>query len=167
MKTEVQTSTELTQLCKLIENISVAMLTTHEDDGSLVSRPMSPLQMDGDGALWFFTELRSAKVEHLRVINLSFADPDKSTYVSVSGRGEIHADPARIKRLWTPFVRPWFPDGPDSKNLALLKFVPDAAEYWDAPHSKMVRMFAMAASVAAGKPIGLGEHGSFAALSKP
>ena len=31
-------------------------------------------------------------------------------------------------------------------------------EDWDAPNSKMVRMFAMAASVLAGQPIGLGDH---------
>ena len=54
-----------------------------------------------------------------------------------------------------------------SPELTLLKFVPESAEYWDAPHSKMVRMFAMAASVVAGKPIGLGEHEKLTALSRP
>jgi hypothetical protein len=32
--------------------------------------------------------------------------------------------------------------------------------YWDSPGSKVVRALAMAASVVAGKPVGLGEHGS-------
>ena len=36
------------------------------------SRPMWPLLMDGAGALWFYTDLRSEKVEHLRVLNLAF-----------------------------------------------------------------------------------------------
>lgn len=166
MKIETQTSAEMTQLCKLIEPMSVAMLTNLDADGALVSRPMAPLEIDAAGALWFFVDLRSSRVEFLRIVNLSFADPDRATYVSLSGRGEIRSDHARVEQLWTPFAKPWFPDGPDSSNLALLKFVPHTAEYWDAPNSKMVRMFAMAASVVAGKPIGLGEHETLTHLSQ-
>lgn len=166
MKTETQGSEDLSRLCKMIENISVAMLTNLDDAGNLVSRPMSPLEMDGAGALWFFTDNRSTKIEHLRIVNLSFADSAAGTYVSMSGHAEIDMDRARMERLWTSFARPWFPDGPDSVNLALLKFVPGTAEYWDAPHSKMVRMIAMATSVVAGKPVGLGEHDTLTGLSK-
>lgn len=63
------------------------------------------------------------------------------------------------------FAKPWFPEGPDSSNLALLKFIPDTAAYWDGPSSKMVRALGMIASVIAGKPVSLGEHGSHTALS--
>ena len=168
MKTEIQASADLALLCKLIENLSVAMMTHLDADGALVSRPMVPLEMDRTGALWFFTELRSTKTEHLRVVNLCFADPARVTYVSLSGRGEIHADHARIKRMWTPFDKLWFPDGPDSTNLALLKFVPDVAEYWDAPHSKMVQMFAMAVSVPARRmATAIDKHVALNALLKP
>ncbi|MBC7711637.1 MAG: pyridoxamine 5'-phosphate oxidase family protein [Rhizobacter sp.] len=165
MKIEPQSSDELTRLSKLVEGMSVAMMTTVDDDDALVSRPMSPLEMDSHGAMWFFTDLRSEKIEHLRSVNLSFSDADKSTYVSISGRGEVHAEQARIDQLWTPFARPWFPDGKDSGNIALLKFVPSTAEYWDAPHSKMVRMFAMAASIVASTPIGIGDHDTLTGLS--
>lgn len=165
MKIEPQTNAELTQLGKLLEGMSVAMMTTLDDDDALVSRPMSPLQMDSHGAIWFFTDLRSEKIEHLRVVNLGFSNEDDAVYVSVSGRGEIHAEQARIDELWTAFARPWFPDGKDSNNIALLKFVPSTAEYWDAPHSKMVRMFAMAASIAISKPIGMGDHDKLTELS--
>jgi general stress protein 26 len=163
MKSETQGRPELKQLAGLLENMSVAMLTNVDAEGALSSRPMSPLQMDADAALWFFTDLRSAKVESLRVVNLSFSDPARGTYVSLCGRGEISVDREHIERLWTPLARPWFPDGPDSSDLALLKFVPSAAEYWDAPNSRMVRLFALAASVVAGRPIGMGEHGTLAA----
>jgi general stress protein 26 len=158
MKTYSQTTPALTQLCELVEHMSVAMLTTSNSQGQLISRPMAPLEMDAEGAIWFFTDLRSSKVEQLSKLNLSFSDMDKSTYVSICGRGEIHADQDRIDELWTAFARPWFPDGRTSNDLVLLKVVPDAAEYWDAPDSKMVRLFATAASVVASKPIGMGEH---------
>ncbi len=165
MKTEPQRNAELTQLCELIEDMSVAMLTNLDDKGAMVSRPMSPLEMDINGALWFFTDRHSTKVEHLRVLNLAFTDPAQSTYVSLSGRGELDTDRARIDRLWTPFAKPWFPDGPDSPNLTLLKFTPETAEYWDAPDSKMVRVLAMAASIVTGKPIGMGDHETLTGLS--
>ena len=55
MKTEAQSNEALGQLAALIENISVAMMTTQNADagGALTSRPMSPLLMDSQGALWF------------------------------------------------------------------------------------------------------------------
>lgn len=158
MKTEVQGSAELHQLCQLIENIPVAMLTLCDAHGALVSRPMAPLEMDNTGALWFYMDLHSVKLEHLGAANLSFVDSGRATYISVSGQGKVHTDRARIRRLWTPFAKPWFPEGPESPTLVLLKFEPQRAEYWDAPHNKMIRMFALAASVVAGTPIGLGEH---------
>lgn len=164
MKTQTQNSAELARLATLLEPMSVAMLTSLDDDGALASRPMSPLEMDASGALWFYTDLRSAKVDHLRAVNVAFSDEARACYVSLSGRGEIHADRAQIERLWTAFAEPWFPDGPGSTNLALLKVVPDMAEYWDAPSSAMVRMFAMLASVWDGKPIGAIDHAKHTGL---
>jgi general stress protein 26 len=165
MKTVPQKNDSLTQLSKLIEPLRVAMLTISDAAGDLTSKPMAPLEMDEDGAIWFFTDLHSDKVRHLNIVNLSFTDADNGTYVSISGRGEIQADREHIQKLWTLAAKPWFPNGPDSPNLALLKIIPSSAEFWDAPDSKMVRMFAMAASVAAGKPIALGKHETMDDLS--
>ena len=167
MKTSTQASADLAHVATLIDDIPIAMLTTTEADGALTSHPMAVLEMDEQGALWFFTDSRSSKTEQLRTASLSFVDTAHATYVSLSGHGEIGHDRAQMKRLWTNFARPWFPDGPESPNLALLKFVPDAADYWDGPNSKMVRAFGMLASVVASKPVGLGEHGSHTGLSDP
>lgn len=75
------------------------MLATIEADGALASRPMAALEMDASGALWFFTDLRSSEVEHLRVAHLSFTDLGHGTDVSLSGRGENDTDRGRIERL--------------------------------------------------------------------
>ena len=159
MKLAKQDSAERKRLAELIEPVRVAMMTTIDDEGLLVSRPMTPLEMDADGNLWFFTDLRSSKVEQLRRVNLSFVGSDDGDYVSLAGSGEILNDRKRIDALWSPMARPWFPEGPQSTNLALLKVAPHTAEFWDSPNGKMARLFAMAASVAAAKPIGMGEHG--------
>lgn len=160
MRIQTQDSAERAQLASLLEPMSVAMLTAFDDEGALASRPMMPLELDASGAVWFFTDLGSARVEQLRVVNLSFSDEARACYVSLSGRGELHRDRAQIARLWTPLAKPWFPDGPESTNLALLKIVPDTVAYWDAPSCRMVRLFAMLAPVPNGKSMGgLGRAG--------
>jgi general stress protein 26 len=158
MKIQPQNTQELAQLAKLIETIDVAMLTMRNGNGALRGRPMAPLEMDKQGALWFLIDQHSLDDDEQESVNLSFSDLPHSTYVSLSGRCEILFDRVRINELWTEFARPWFPNGPESNGIALLKFVPHSAEYWDAPNSKMVRMFAMAASIASGRPVGLGSH---------
>ncbi|WP_353090693.1 pyridoxamine 5'-phosphate oxidase family protein [Methylibium sp.] len=143
MNIETQETADLNQLASLIDGMSIAMLSGVERDGSLVSRPMTPLEMDGDGALWFFTDARSEKTERLIPMNLSFSGESHSIYVSISGHGEVVRDREHVKRLWTPYAKPWFLEGPESPHLVLLKFVPHSADYWDAPHSKMLRLVAM------------------------
>lgn len=158
MKIEARATDELTRLAQLLEHMKVAMMTTVGDDGQLESRPMAPLELDADGALWFFTDARSHKVEHLDRVNLSFSDAERQTHVSMSGRGELVADRGRIERLWTPMARPWFPEGPQSPALTLLRVMAERVDYWNAPDSKMVRLFAMAASVVGARPVGMGQH---------
>jgi len=158
MKIRDQITPELTKLGLLINGISTTMLTFVNANQDLVSQPMGPVEMDDTGAIWFFTDINSEKTRHLNTLNLTFNGESDGIYVSLSGNGEIITDEIRKKELWTPFVKPWFPDGPESPNLGLLKFKPLSAEYWESPHSSVIRLFAMAASIVAAKPIGLGDH---------
>ena len=160
MKIKPQQTLELTQLGELIKEARICMLTTLDEENLMVARPMAPQEMCEQGSIWFLTDPNTNKMQHLQLMNLAFSDEGQSTYVSISGHGELVTDRARIESLWSLFARPWFPDGVDYANLALLKFVPHVAEYWDAPDSKMVRMFANVLSIAAAKPIGMGEHGN-------
>ena len=158
MKISEQSTEERTQLAVLIEPIPVALLTLDYEERGLLGRPMAPLEMAADGSIWFLVDQRAIENENLSNANLGFIDHGKSTYVSISGYCELLFDRDHITRLWTEFARPWFPEGDDSAYIALLKFTPENAEYWDAPHSRTVRLFAMAASIVTGKPVGLGIH---------
>ncbi len=142
MKTEKQDSSERTELCRLIQHMTITTMTTANNDGGLSCRPMSPLLLDKYGDLWFFTDIRSEKVKHRDAINLSFTDTSRATYVSLSGHGILHNERSYIDRLWTPFAKPWFSEGPESPNLALLKFVTHSAEYWSSAQSRMVSVLA-------------------------
>ena len=155
------TSEEVGKLGKLIEDIGFAMLTTAMPDGTLRSRPMATQRTPFDGTLWFFTPAESAKVHEVqaeRHVNVSYADPAKNNYVSVSGRATVVRDRAKVKELWSESLRTWFPKGADDPDIALLKVTVDAAEYWDAPSSAMVHLYGYAKAVTTGKRPGPGEN---------
>ena len=142
MRTAPQLNAAMAPLVVRIRQMSNAMLTGLDDTNSLKSRPMTPLEIDSAGAIWFFVDLRSATVKRLAVLHLSFSDPVNARYVSISGRGELDVNRQHIEALWNASSIRWFPDGASSTNLALLKFIPERAEYWDAAQSRMVRTFA-------------------------
>jgi general stress protein 26 len=134
------------RLWELIRHMDYAMLTTIDADGSLRSRPMVPRELGAegtgfDGTLWFFTRADSPKSEEVERhdrVNLSYADPDEQTYVSVSGSAELIRDRAKAESLWNEAMVTWFPKGLDDPDLVLLKVTVEKAEYWDAASSTMV-----------------------------
>ncbi len=149
-------------LFDMIRHIKFAMLTTTDEDGSLRSRPMANKQADEfDGTLWFFTHASSHKVEEVETsqeVNVSYADPDKQSYVSISGKAELVRDRAKAEELWTPMTKLWFANGIDDPDLALLKVTVSKAEFWDGPSSKMVQAFGIAKAAISGDYSGLGEN---------
>ncbi len=159
MKIEPQKSPERSQLGQFLKEMSVCMLTNINEEETLVSRPMSPHHMCQEGHIWFLTSQYSNKVKQLSPINLAFMNESNATYLSLSGFGEVVLDRDLIENAWSVFAKPWFKEGVNSPELCLLKFTTNIADYWDAPHCKMVRLMAIAASIVAAKPVGLGEHG--------
>jgi general stress protein 26 len=146
---------------ELIKDIRFAMLTTVEEDGTLRSRPMATQQTEFDGDLWFFTNANAPKVDEVQReqhVNVSYANPDKQKYVSVSGKAELIRDRQKIEELWNPVYKAWFPQGLDDPNLALLKVSIDQAEYWDSPSSALVRLVGFVKALTTGKPYSGGEN---------
>ncbi len=122
----------LTKLYGLIKDIKFVMLTTVDAKGQLRSRPMTTLEAEPDGDLWFFTRDDAPKVaeaEQERHVNLAYAEPADHRYVSVSGVARIVRDRAKIHQLWRPPHKAFF-EGPDDPHLAILRVTPQEAEYW-------------------------------------
>lgn len=152
---------EFQKLQEMIKGIRIAMLTTVDDDGTLRSRPMATHDMEFDGDLWFFTQEHSAKVEEVQrehQVSVSYSDADKQRFVSVSGRAVLVTDPAKIRELWTPYLKAWFPKGIDDPELALLKVSVEKAEYWEGPASKIVQLLGFAKAALTGQQYDVGEH---------
>lgn len=153
---------ELQDLWDKIKDVRVAMLTTTEQDGSLRSRPMYTQQAEFDGDLWFFTADDSGKVAEIRAdsdVNLAYAEPKDSRYVSVSGKAELVKDRAKIDELWSPMLKAWFNGGKDDPHLALLRVRVSEAEYWDDTQSKMSQLFGMIKAATSSGTYESTEHG--------
>lgn len=146
-------SSQIADLKSKIKPIRFAMFTTIDDNGKLVSRPMTNQEMDAKGNLWFFTSSQTDLWENIVAhpqVNLSFAEPADNIYVSVSGRAERVVDRDKIKAMWNPAVQAWFPHGPDDPHAMLVRVVSDSAEYWDSDASTMVQLYKMAKAVLTG-----------------
>lgn len=153
---------DIQKLGKILKNVQIAMLTTAMPDGSLRSRPMQTQKAEFDGReLWFFTDLNAAKVEEVAAehhVNVSYADPDKQRYASVSGMATLVRDRAKAKELWSAPMKAWFPNGVDDPNLALLRVRVQYAEYWQAPPSKVVQAVGLAKALTTGTRYEAGEN---------
>jgi general stress protein 26 len=115
---------------------------------------MATQETEFDGDLWFFTDAGSPKVDEVERderVNVSYAAPDDNRYVSISGTARLVRDRAKIKELWNPVLKAWFPEGLDDPDLALLRVRVEKAEYWDSPSSKMVQLAGFVKAIATGK----------------
>jgi len=151
----------VTKLGELIQGIKVAMLTTVDDDGSLRSRPMATQDAEFEGDLWFFTRASTAKVhevEHDQHVNVSYADPGRNRYVSVSGRAQLVRDKIKVEQLWSPELKAWFPEGLEDSELALLKVTVETAEYWDSPSSTVVQIAGFVKALVTHQPYEPGDN---------
>jgi general stress protein 26 len=150
------------KLWEIIKDCRVAMLTTVEQDGSLRARPMTTIQREFGGTLWFLAAADSDAASAIagnEQVNVSYADTDKADFVSVSGVASVIGSVAIKEKLWNPMAQAWFPQGPNSHDVVVLKIDATHAEYWDSTSSKLVQLFSTASAVIRGaQPKHLGEH---------
>ena len=122
------------KLAELIKDIDFAMFTTVNEDGRLLSRPMSTQEVEFDGDLWFITSVDTGKAEDIQRearVNVAYAKPEKQRFVSVSGTAVLVNDRAKIDEFWSPVYKAYFPNGKDDPNIRLIKVRVEQAEYWD------------------------------------
>lgn len=163
MQTQTKSgAAEREKVWELIKDIKFAMMVTQDADGSMHGRPMSAMQTDFGGTLWFMTRDHTLKVEALETnpkVMLSYADVDAHHYVSVSGTARIVHDRAKVKELWSEAARVWFPDGPEDPRIALIAVEVTDAEYWDSASSTMVYAYGYVKARLTGEPPSQGALG--------
>ena len=118
---------------EIIQAVQVGMLTTVQDNGELRSRPMLCAGCDFD-SLWFLAAASEALTQEAinrRAVNVSFADPGRQLYASVTGSAEFVQDEQMVQKLWRPELKSWFPSGPEERGLVVLRLDIHHAEAWE------------------------------------
>ena len=162
MKVDAQANADLRKLGELLEGIEVAMLTTRAADGSMVSRPLQTLALEGNGDLVFFTAADSTKLDALLAnpdVNLAYAHPARHLYVSVRGHACALVDRTAIDAYWSVMQNVFFPQGRDDPNLVVLRVRVRDAAYWEPAGNVFARALDFARGMLADEPSDLGRHG--------
>jgi len=150
---------------KLIKEIKFGMLVTGDDDHSrLHARPMTLVQEEYDGTLYFYTSKNDGKAYEIkkdRHVCITFSDPSEQTYVSLTGKANLTIDPELINRYWNKFVSAWYPEGKEDPNLAMLEIKIETGEHWKTDENRLVQLFEIAKANLTDSQPEIGEHEKF------
>jgi len=145
-----------------VNDIKVCMFCTSVTDMPFRTRPMSTLEVDDEGNLWFFSAKSSDKNDEIKnddTVQLIYSKNSDVHFLTITGKATIVEDQAKKDELWNPIVKAYFPEGKDDPNLSLVKIKPEAAHYWDTINGKMITWFKMAASAVTGNQNNVGVEG--------
>ena len=148
----------------LLPQFKSAMMVTHTSTGDVHVRPLA---LQGDlttfgGVLWFFTDERSRKVQESagRVpVSIICQSDQQSAYLHLTGVATVVRDLPKMRELYSPILKTWFPDGLDDPNLTLIKFEANGGAYWDSPGGMLRSLAAFGVAIVTGRPTKAGEAG--------
>lgn len=88
--------------------------------------PMKVISVDDEKNVWFATSLKSEKIDEFKVNpRAGIACSNNEMSVSLQGKIQIVVDSVLKKNMWNDGMRIYFPEGSDSEDYCLLKFVPE------------------------------------------
>lgn len=151
------------KLRELVGDQRVAFLTTSAQNGELHARPLTLADIDDQGNMLFLVDANADWVQGIgfnESVNLSIANADDKTWVSVAGTAMVGVDRAAIHRLWSPEASAFLAGDADGPFVRLLTVMPSSAEYWDAPSTRIARLAVMARAALGDKSAKMGESGS-------
>jgi len=129
------------------------------------ARPMQLVQDAYDGTLFFYTSKSASKVFEIdndRDVCISFSDPGKGVYVSMSGKARLSEDQELIDRYWNSYVAAWFSEGEEDDDIIMLKVKINKGEHWKVKDHKLVQLFEVAkANLTDAEKPDLGENEKF------
>jgi len=148
---------------EMIKDVRICMLITKEINAeNLSGRPMGINKIDADGTMWFFTKASSNKVDEIeesQKVSIAIAHEGSGNYLMIHGTSILSNNKEKMKELWSPIMKAWFPLGLDDPDMTLIKVEPNEVNYWDSSSSKMVVLFNMLKAIVTGKEYSEGEHG--------
>ena len=148
---------------ELVKSEQMCLFTTQLSTIPLSTRPMSAMEADKEGNIWFFSAKSSDKNEHILAdprVQLFFSNSSNYEFLSVYGTAAITEDREKIEKYWTPMIKAWFQNGKDDPEITLIKVTPKEAYYWDTKNNKAISMLKIFTSVVTGKTMDDGVEGT-------
>lgn len=119
----MNTKSKVFELLKSNLTVSLASITKN---GYPRPIPMKVISVDEENNIWFATSLKSDKVTEFKENpRAGIACSNQEMSVSLQGKIHISEDKGQKKRLWNEGMKMYFPEGHESKDYCLLKFVPE------------------------------------------
>jgi general stress protein 26 len=132
----------------------ICHFVTFNNTLDIITRPMSALQVDEGGNLWFISNKYSNKNEQIQLndkVNLLFSHASKQEYLAIKGKATIMFDKDKIKELWSPFFNAWVKDGVDDTDNSLIRVQPLDGYYWDTKYGSVISFIKIASAIVTGK----------------
>jgi general stress protein 26 len=163
----VSPAKKIEELYSLVEGIDIAMLTSRNFDGTLVSRPMATQEKRPRVDFWFVTSTETHKVDEIQAqpeVNLAYYNNKSREWVSVSGTARIITDRDLIRTLYKPDWKAWFGDeggakngGPNDPRLVLIEVEAHEATYLKSNEPRAVQLFKVAKALLTGNAPKIGD----------
>lgn len=128
----------------VIEDIKTCMFTTTDEICNVYSRPMFTVKVDNESCLWFFTSEQPGsewEINPEKQVTLVYSHPGKNSYMNVYGSCTLVHDKEKMKELWNPALKAWFPEGAEAPDVCLIRVCIDEAFYWDNSTNDMVCVY--------------------------
>jgi general stress protein 26 len=141
------------KMTALIKAAETCFFVTSTQGGAVDARPMSVLDVDKQGNLWFMSASDSHKNQELQTdaaVRLFFQGSPHSEFLHLEGRATVSRDKAKIKELWKFVLKTWFTEGEDDPRITVIKVAPSHGYYWDTKHGNAVAGVKMMIGAAVG-----------------
>lgn len=155
-------SSAIEKIRKIAEAARTCLFGTVHDGRSMNVRPMAVQDVDDSGRVWFLSGRSSDKnhrLQHDSHVQLLFANPGSSEFLSLTGRASVSDDRALREKFWTPLAKTWFPGGVDDPELTVIGVQVEEGHYWATVHGKAVTLVKMAAGAVTGRNLNVGVEG--------
>ena len=124
---------QLEKIHGLLKDFSTVILVTMDGPTCCHARSMAVAQVDENTDLWLFTSGGSGKVHQIEADSRVqvYAQQGYTSCVILVGRATVVEDRSKIREIWKPSFKVWFPEGAEDPNIVLLHIKGEEAEYWD------------------------------------
>ena len=121
------------EIANIMRKLDFCMMITKDGRNTFHARPMSNnRKVDYDGDSWFYSYEDSGKVRQIKenpMVSLIFqAEP--MLFVDCYGKASITKNEDLIREKWVDGLEAWFPEGPETKGICLIKVTADRVQYW-------------------------------------